>query len=100
MLQLYILQALTSALLLSRISNCLLQPLPSLRWLCYFCSAWESCLLSWLLRCLWNTAALCHCAGGSGRILADGVPPRDLLAVLEVESSLLDNGFEATLPSS
>jgi hypothetical protein len=32
-------------------------------------------------------------------VLADGRAPRDLLAVLEVESSLLNNGFEV-LPSS
>ena len=41
-----------------------------------------------------------RCASGSGRILADGRAPRGLPTVLEVESSLLDNGFEAMLPSS
>jgi hypothetical protein len=57
-------------------------------------------LLSWLLKRLWNAAALCRCAGGSGCILAEGRAPGDLLAVLELESSLFNNGFETTLPSS
>jgi membrane protein YqaA with SNARE-associated domain len=58
--------------------------------------------LSWLLGCLRNTITVCRSgrAGSSGCILGGWCATSDLLAVLELESGLLDDGLEATLPRS